>query len=291
MINALIVLGGIVVLFAIVYVIMLQKAKAIDEKYPDDENKIQIAKDESFQSILEKFNVPENYYKIVIAQSQKYSVLNCPAVIWKEDQIVKVLVFKSQPYLAEEEIEDFMYVNSSPYVNFRQHDGTEFPDWARQTQEIKDLFLPYVEKTIVAGGIDRDRQQYWAGTICVYAPSMAEIFKMLGNPLSYYQITVDNVRRMKEDGSIPADMLAEREAEKQAMAEAAAEAEKKTSAQEMDAVWEAIKRLEGKNNDDLSTEKINKLNAYLLAEKRYEDLERSTTDKDFQKKLIEELFS
>lgn len=31
---------------------------------------------------------------------------------------------------------------------------------------------------------------------------------------------------------------------------------------------------------------INKLNAFLIHEKRYEDLERSTRDKDFQKQLM-----
>ena len=59
----------------------------------------------------------------------------------------------------------------------------------------------------------------------------------------------------------------------------------------MDAVWEAIRRLENQNKEDISAEDINKLNAYLLSEKRYEDLERSTKDKEFQKELLKEMNS
>ena len=291
MTSGLIILAALIVLFGIALLALWLRAKKIDEMYPDTTVKVAVSKDDDFQAILKKFEVPENYYKIVISQSRNYAAVNCPAVIWKEENKVKVLLLKAQPFLAEEEIEDFSYIVSSPFVNFRQFDGTEFPDWARQTDEIKKLFLPYVEMTAAPGGIDRTRQQYWAGTICVYAPSLAEIFRMLGNPLSAYQITVDDVKRMKEDGSIPADMLAAREAEKKALAEEAATAEKAASAKDMDAVWEAIKRLEGKTSDDVSTEDINKLNAYLLSEKRYGDLERSTQDKEFQKELLKEIFN
>lgn len=289
--SALIILAALIILFCIAFLALWLKAKKIDEMYPDTTTKVEVSKDDDFQAILKKFDVPEEYYKIVISQSRNYSVVNCPAVIWKADNKVKVLVFKAQPYIAEEEIEDFNYIASSPFVNFKQYDGTTYPDWARQTDEIKEIFLPYVEMTTAAGGIDRTRQQYWAGTICVYAPSLAEIFRMLGKSLSEYQISVDNVKLMKKDGAIPAEMLAARQAEKKALAEEAAAAEKAASSKDMDAVWEAIKRLENKASDDVSTEDINKLNAYLLSEKRYDDLERSTQDKEFQKELLKEIFN
>lgn len=285
----LIILAVVILLFALVLFAMWLRGKKIDEMYPDTTIKKEISKEDDFEAILKKFDVPEEYYKIVISQSRNYSVVNCPAVIWKTEEKVNVLVLKAQPFLAEEDIEDFTYIASSPFVNFKQFDGTEFPDWAKQPAEIKELFLPYIEMTAAPGGIDRNRQQYWAGTICVYAPSLAEIFKMFGKPLSSYEITVENPKRMREDGSIPADMLAERDAEKKAMAEAAAAAEAGASSKDMEAVWEAIRRLEGKNSEDVSAEEINKLNAYLLAEKRYEDLERSTKDKDFQKELLKEI--
>ena len=287
----LIILAVLIALFALVLFAMWLRGKKIDEMYPDTVQRIAVSKEDNFEAILKKYEVPEDYYKIVISQSRNYSVVNCPAVIWKTEEKVKVLVLKAQPFLAEEEIEDFTYIASSPFVNFRQFDGTEFPDWAVQTEEVKNLFLPYIEMTAAPGGIDRTRQQYWAGTICVYAPSLAEIFKMFGKPLSAYQITVENPKRMREDGSIPADMLAERDAEKKAMAEAAAAAEAGTSSKDMEAVWEAIRRLEGKNSDNVSAEDINKLNAYLISEKRFEDLERSTKDKEFQKELLKELSS
>ena len=289
MTTGLIILAVLIVLFVAVLFAMWLRGKQLDEMYPDTVEKIPVSKNDDFQAILEKFNVPASYYKIVISQARTYNVVNCPAVIWKTEDKLKVLVLKSQPFLAEEEIEDFKYIVSSPFVNFKQFDGTEFPDWAGQTQEIKDLFLPYVEMTAAPGGIDRTRQQYWAGTICVYAPSLAEIFKMMGKPLSDYEITVDNPKRMREDGSIPAEMLAQRDAEKKAAAEAAEAAEKQTSSKEMDAVWEAIKRLEKQNKEEISAEDVNKLNAYLISEKRFDDLERSTQDKEFQKELLKEL--
>lgn len=286
MLNGLIIIGILVVLFCIVLLIASLKARKINQMYPDTKETVSISKDDTFETILKKFDVPEDYHKIVISQSRNYSVVNCPAVLWISEDKVKVLVLKSQPFVAEEEIEDFAYIASSPFVNFRQFDGTEFPDWAGQTDEIKELFLPYVEMTNAPGGIDRTRQQYWAGTICVYAPSMAEIFRMFGKPLSEYQLTIENPKRMREDGAIPADLLDQYHEEKKAAAQKAAASADNS---EMEAVWEAIKRLENQKKDEISTEDLNRLNAYLIAEKRFDDLERSTTDKEFQKKLLEEL--
>ena len=247
MLTGIIILIILIALFALVLLAMWLKGKQLDKQYPDTTEKIAISKDDDFQTILKKFNVPEEHYKIVISQARTYNVVNCPAVIWKTEEKIKVLVLKTQPFVAEEEWEDFMFVSSSPFVNFRQFDGTEFPDWAKQTQEIKDLFLPYVEMTLAPGGIDRTRQQYWAGTICVYAPSLAEIFKMMDKPLSDYQLTVENPKRMREDGSIPENMLAQYREEKRLAAEAAETAEKAEVSKDMDALWEAIKRLENEN--------------------------------------------
>ena len=289
MVTGLIILAVLIVLFCIVLFAMWLRGKKIDEMYPDTKLTVAIDKNDDFQAILKKFDVPEEYTKIVISQARTYNVVNCPAVIWKTEDKLKVLVLKPQPFLAEEELEDFRYITSSPFVNFRQFDGSEFPDWACQTDEIKDRFLPYVEVTSAPGGIDRTRQQYWAGTICMYAPSLAEFFKMMGKPLSEYEFSIENVKRMREDGSIPENLLSQRDAEKKAAAEAAMAAEAGASSKEMDAVWEAIKRLENQNKEEISAEDVNKLNAYLISEKRFEDLERSTQDKEFQKELLKEL--
>ena len=112
---------------------------------------------------------------------------------------------------------------------------------------------------------------------------------MMGKPLSEYEFSIENVKRMREDGSIPENLLSQRDAEKKAAAEAAMAAEAGASSKEMDAVWEAIKRLENQNKEEISAEDVNKLNAYLISEKRFEDLERSTQDKEFQKELLKEL--
>lgn len=293
--QAIIVLSVLIGLFLLVLLFAFLNARKLNAEYADTESShkaaktIDILKSDDFETILAKFDVPKDHYKVVIAQSRIYAANNCPAVLWKDESKIKVLLLRAQPVLTEEDIEDFQYITSSPYVNFRQFDGTYFPDWAAQSKEIKELFLPYIEMGVACGGIDYDRQTYWAGTMCVYSKSLAEILRMLDKPLSYYEIRVDNVKRMKEDGSIPPEMLAEREAEKRAAAKEAAAAEQAASSKDMDAVWEAIKRLESKSREEISTEEINKLNAYLLAEKRYEDLERSTKDKDFQKELLKEL--
>lgn len=244
--TGIIILVVLIALFAIVLLAMWLKGKQLDKQYPDTTEKVTVSKTDDFQTILEKFNVPEEHYQIVISQARTYNVINCPAVIWKGEEKIKVLVLKAQPFVAEEEWEDFLYISSSPFVNFKQFDGTEFPDWAKQSQEIKDLFLPYVEMTVAPGGIDRTRQQYWAGTICVYAPSLAEIFKMMGKALSDYKITVDNPKRMREDGAIPADMLGQHDAEKKA---AAKEAENAAASSDTEALWEAIRRLENENKE------------------------------------------
>lgn len=247
--SGIIILVILIALFALVLLAMWLKGKQLDKQYPDTTEKVAISKDDNFQTILTKFNVPEEYYKIVISQARTYNVVNCPAVIWKTEDKVKVLVLKAQPFVAEEEWEDFLYITSSPFVNFKQFDGTEFPDWARQTEEIKRIFYPYVEMTTAPGGIDRTRQQYWAGTICVYAPSLAEIFQMMGKPLSDYQITVDSPKRMREDGSIPEKLLAQYRAEKKAAEDEAQNAENAEASKDMDALWAAIKRLEDENKE------------------------------------------
>ena len=49
---------------------------------------------------------------------------------------------------------------------------------------------------------------------------------MMDKPLSDYQLTVENPKRMREDGSIPENMLAQYREEKRLAAEAAETAEK-----------------------------------------------------------------
>jgi hypothetical protein len=48
-------------------------------------------------------------------------------------------------------------------------------------------------------------------------------------------------------------------------------------------------RLEGRLEGEHRLERLNRLNSILIAGKRYEDLKRSTEDKDFQSKLLDEL--
>ncbi len=48
-------------------------------------------------------------------------------------------------------------------------------------------------------------------------------------------------------------------------------------------------RAEGKTEGErIGEERINRLNVFLLQEKRYEDLERSICDKAFQERLIQQ---
>lgn len=51
-------------------------------------------------------------------------------------------------------------------------------------------------------------------------------------------------------------------------------------------VLEAEER--GRQQGEEQIERINRLNAFLIKEKRFQDLERSTTDKDYQKQLMEQ---
>lgn len=293
--NVLIVLLGLVLLFAVIFLLLWINSKKLKKKYGDSENgsdssnTVTVSNDDDFETILEKFNVPKEHYPVVIAQSKVYSLNNCPAVLWIEEDKVKALLFRSHPTLVEEDLEDFHYIASSPYVNFRQFDGSYFPDWASQSKEMRERFLPYVEMGVECGGLDFKRQTYWAGTMCVYSKSLAEIFRMIKKPLSSYEMRIDNMARMRKDGSFPPEMLAEWDKERKEAALEAEAAEQTAASKDMDAVWEAIRRLENKSNEEISAEKINRLNAYLISEKRFDDLERSTKDPEFQKELLKEL--
>lgn len=139
------------------------------------------------------------------------------------------------------------------------------------------------------GGIDYKRNMYWIGTICVYASSMVEIFRFLGRPLADFQNLVDNKKVMATDGSIPEEMLEEyrkTNAAKKEASEFLPQEEKKdqTSVEGMEKAIQHIRESERKAGE----EAINNLYAKLLAEKRFEDLERATKDEEFRKKLLEE---
>lgn len=244
-----------------------------------------------YEEILEKNQVPENHYKIVVGQSKVYNIYNCPAVIWKDGGMIKTLYLRAnaKPILAEQEEEDFLFLASQPYVDFMRFDGTEYPDWAVQPEYIKELFLPYVNISGTQGGIDYKKNMYWVGTTCVYAVSMAEIFKMLGRPLADFTNMVDNKKEMARDGSVPEEMLEEYRKTKASRKEAAEfmkEEEKadKNAVEDMEKAIQFIRESERKAGE----EAINNLYAKLLAEKRFEDLEKATKDEEYRKKLLEE---
>lgn len=273
---------GLIVLVCLVLV--------IKKNIKPSEEKLQ-AQQEKYEALLKQFGVPENHIKIVISTSKVYQLHNCPAVVWIEGDMVKSLLFRLNPIVAESELEDFMYIASQPLVDFKRFDGTDYPDWAVQTDYVKKLFLPYAELTESKGGIDYKRQMYWIGTMCVYAPSLAEFFKLIGRPLSAYDIRVDDVARMKADGSIPAEML---EAHEKAKAEAKEETAQKAKTMEMDAALanlkeaiEIVHAAQKQTDGEEYAERVNQLVKKLLEEGKTDELLRSTTDKEYQQELLE----
>lgn len=260
-----------------------------DKKKPTEET-LELQK-RNYEEILAKNNVPENHYKIVVGQSKVYNMYNCPAVIWKEGNMVKTLYLRanSAPLLAQQEEEDYLFLASQPYVDFLRFDGSEYPDWAVQPKYVKELFLPYVNSSVSKGGIDYDKNMYWIGTTCVYAASMAEIFKMLGRPLKDFENMVQNKKVMAKDGSIPEDMLEEYRKYKASIKEASdlltpEEKKDSSSVADMEKAIQFIRDSERKSTEDA----INALYAKLLAEKRFDALEKATQDADFRNQLFEE---
>lgn len=55
-----------------------------------------------YEEILAVNNVPENHYKIVVGQSKMYNIYNCPAIVWKEEKMIKTLYLRAntKPILA-----------------------------------------------------------------------------------------------------------------------------------------------------------------------------------------------
>lgn len=254
------------------------------------EDKLEKQKRE-YEEILAVNNVPENHYKIVVGQSKMYNIYNCPAIVWKEENMIKTLYLRAnaKPIMAQQEEEDYLFLASQPYVDFLRFDGTEYPDWAVQPEYIKELFMPYVNSSVSKGGINYNKNMYWIGTTCVYAASMAEMFKMLGRPLSDYTNMVDNKKEMAKDGSIPEDMLEayrKESAEKKKIAEFLKEEEKqdKEAFDGMEKAIQVIRESERKSAQD----EINALYARLLADKRFDDLEKATKDEEFRNQLLAE---
>lgn len=254
------------------------------------EDKLEKQKRE-YEEILTINKVPKEHYKIVVGQSKVYNIYNCPAIVWKEENMVKTLYLRAnaKPILAEQEEEDYLFLASQPYVDFLRFDGTEYPDWAVQPEYIKEMFMPFVNSSVSKGGIDYNKNMYWIGTTCVYAASMAEMFKMLGRPLMDYTNMVDNKKEMAKDGSIPEDMLEEYRKEKAAKKEASEflkeeEKKDKNAVDGMEKAIQIIRDSERKSAEDA----INALYAKLLSDKRFEDLERATKDEEYRKQLFEE---
>lgn len=158
-----------------------------------------------------------------------------------------------------------------------------------QPEYIKEMFMPYVNSSVSKGGIDYKKNMYWIGTTCVYAASMAEMFKMLGRPLIDYTNMVDNKKEMAKDGSIPEDMLEEYRKEKAAKKEASEflKEEEKKDKNAVDGMEKAIQVIRDSERKS-AEEAINALYAKLLADKRFEDLEKATKDEEFCKQLFEE---
>ena len=244
-----------------------------------------------YEEILAVNNVPENHYKIVVGQSKMYNIYNCPAIVWKEENMIKTLYLRAnaKPILASQEEEDYLFLAAGPYVDFLRFDGTEYPDWAVQPEYIKQMFMPYVNSSISKGGIDYNKNMYWIGTTCVYAASMAEMFKMLGRPLRDYTNMVDNKKEMAKDGSIPEDMLEEYRKEMAAKKEASEflKEEEKQDKAAMDGMEKAIQVIRESERKS-AQEEINSLYAKLLADKRFDDLEKATKDEEFRNQLLEE---
>lgn len=245
-----------------------------------------------YQEILEKYQVPQEHYEIVVGQSKVYNIYNCPALIWKEKDMVKTLFLRAvgKPILAEQEEADFLFLASQPYIDFLRFDGTEYPDWAVQPAYRKEKFLPYVDLSTSKGGIDYNRNMYWVGTICVYPASMAQVFKMLKRPLADFDNKVDKKKLMTTDGSLPEDMLAEwrktQEAKKEEAGAFLSKEEKKDQAavEGMEKAIQVIRERERKAGE----EAVNALYAKLLSEKRFDELEKATQDEEYRNRLYEE---
>ena len=260
------------------------------KKQQPTEDKLEKQKRE-YEEILTINKVPEKHYKIVVGQSKVYNIYNCPAIVWKEENMVNTLYLRAnaKPILASQEEEDYLFLASQPYVDFLRFDGTEYPDWAVQPEYIKEMFMPFVNSSISKGGIDYNKNMYWIGTTCVYAASMAEMFKMLERPLIDYTNMVDNKKEMAKDGSIPEDMLEEYRKEKAAKKEASEflKEEEKKDKNAVDGMEKAIQVIRDSERKS-AEEAINALYAKLLSDKRFEDLERATKDEEFRKQLFEE---
>ena len=94
---------------------------------------------------------------------------------------------------------------------------------------------------------------------------------------------------MAKDGSIPEDMLEEYRKEMAAKKEASEflKEEEKQDKEAMDGMEKAIQVIRESERKSAQDE-INSLYAKLLADKRFDDLEKATKDEEFRKKLFEE---
>lgn len=81
------------------------------KKQQPTEDKLEKQKRE-YEEILKVNNVPEEHYKIVVGQSKVYNMYNCPAIVWKEENMVKTLYLRAngKPILASQEEEDYLFL-------------------------------------------------------------------------------------------------------------------------------------------------------------------------------------
>ena len=88
------------VLLACVVLVVVKKKKPTEDKLEKQKRE--------YEETLAINQVPENHYKIVVGQSKVYNIYNCPAIVWKEENMIKTLYLRAnaKPILAQQEEEE-----------------------------------------------------------------------------------------------------------------------------------------------------------------------------------------
>ena len=74
------------VIVACIILVVVKKQKPTEDKLEKQKRE--------YEEILTINNVPKEHYKIVVGQSKVYNIYNCPAIVWKEENMVKTLYLR-----------------------------------------------------------------------------------------------------------------------------------------------------------------------------------------------------
>lgn len=176
-----IILIGILLICSIVGAIVF-----IDKTTQPTKEELSIQQNE-FEKLLKRFNVPQVYYKAVIHDNYTYKLYYAPVVMWRNKDIIKMLVIGGNSFIIETPVERFREVIVIKFTEFSAPTHKE-DNWYALPGYIKNTFVMYMNHYNIYDARNRPLTYgtYLSGGFAFCTNSLHSLFSAIGEPSSFY---------------------------------------------------------------------------------------------------------